>query len=149
MKRWFVLGLVLILLLTLSSFALAGDRQRGRWEGVAIGLGAVTLYNFFQYGQFSPVILPHGAYGKPIHPYSAPAAVRPPSGHWEIRRIWIPESREKVWIPGHYRHGYWVKGHYEVRVHPGHYVERKLWVEGPRYHSSGIIFRGNLYATQP
>ena len=134
MKRWAIIGLVAVMLLTLSSVSFAGDRARGRWEGFAMGLGAVTLYNLFQHGHFSPVIPTHRAHER--HIYYHPPVVHKPSGHWEIRREWIPERRERVWIPGHYEDGYWVKGHYEVRVFPGYYVEHTVWVEDPPYERS-------------
>ncbi|NIS60155.1 MAG: hypothetical protein GTO13_05450 [Proteobacteria bacterium] len=127
MKRRIILALVAVVLLSLSSVSFAGDRQRGRWEGVAIGLGAITLYNLFHHGYPLPVIPPHGIYERHIS-YPPPVLHRP-SGHWEIRREWVPERRERIWIPGHYEDGYWVKGHYEVRIFPGYYVERELWVE--------------------
>lgn len=130
MKRWALMGLVALTVCALSSVSFAGDRQRGRWEGFAIGLGAVTLYNLFEHGQFSPVIPPHRPDRTHVH---HPPVVHEPSGHWEIEREWIPEQREQVWIPGHREDGYWVKGHYEVRVYPGHYVERKVWVEDYPY----------------
>jgi len=130
MKKWASIGLVFTLLLTLSTVSYAGDRQRGRWEGVAIGLGAVTLYNLFQHGYPSPIILPHHGYPRPI--YHRPPAVHRPSGHWEIHREWIPERRERVWIPGHYEDGYWVEGHNEERVYPGCFTsENRLHKEVP------------------
>lgn len=125
MKRWAIVGMVALMVLTLSSASFAGDLQRGRWEGFAIGLGAVTLYNLFEHGYFSPVIPPHRAHRIYVYP---PPVVHKPSGHWERHREWIPERRERVWISGHYEDGYWVKGHYEVRVYPGYYIERKVWV---------------------
>jgi hypothetical protein len=139
MKRRVLIGLVALMVFTLSSVSFAGDRQRGRWEGVAIGLGAVTLYNLFEHGLFSPVIPPRRPYG--THVYSPPV-VHEPSGHWEIEREWIPEERERVWIPGHYEDGYWVKGHHEVRVYPGHYVERKVWVEHQSYRHGPKVKNG-------
>jgi hypothetical protein len=135
MKRWGVIGLVVVMLVTLMSVSFAGDRQRGRWEGFAIGLGAVTLYNLFGHGQFSPVIPPHRVVEKRV--YHHPPWISGPSGHWEIHRQWVPENRVRVWVPGHHENGYWVKGHYEVRIYPGHYVRRKIWVKQRpyRYHS--------------
>lgn len=125
MKRWVMMGLVAVMFFTHSTVSFADDRGRGRWEGIAIGLGAVTLYNLFQHGQFSPVITPQRV-------YQSPPVVCQPSGHWEIHRQWIPERREYVRIPDHYEGGYWVKGHHEVRIYPGYYEDRKVWVEGPR-----------------
>jgi hypothetical protein len=131
MKRWVVIGLVAVMFLSFSSVSFAGDRQRGRWEGFAIGLGAVTLYNLFGHGVFSPVVPPHRSYE--THVYHHPPVVHEPSGHWETRQEWIPERRERVWVPGHYEDGYWVKGHYEVRVYSGYYVDRRVWVEHRPY----------------
>ncbi len=132
MKRWMMVGLLAVMIFTSASFTFADDRVRGRWEGIAIGLGAASLYNLFQHGQLSPVILPRRAtYERPGHHYPPP--VCEPSGHWEIQRQWIPERRENLWIPSHYEGGYWVPGHYEVRVYPGYYEEHRFWVEGPRY----------------
>jgi hypothetical protein len=133
MKRWVIIGLLVVgMLLNSVSLSFADDRVRGRWEGVAIGLGAVTLYNLFQYGHPSPVIPPnHSYYGGPVH--HAPPVVSQPAGHWEIHRAWIPERREHVWIPAHYENGYWVSGYYQVRVYPGYYEERRAWVEGRAY----------------
>jgi hypothetical protein len=131
MKRWVVVGLVALMLLTVSSVSFAGDRQRGRWEGFAIGLGAVTLYNLFQHGQFSPVIPPQRAYESHVDHH--PVVIHRPAGHWEVTQEWIPETRERIWVPDHHEGGYWVKGHYEVRVYPGYYEERRVWVEGRPY----------------
>ncbi len=73
MKRWVIVGLLVVgMLISSLSPSFAGDRARGRWEGVAIGLGAVTLYNVFQYGYPSPVIPPQPShYAGPVH-YSPP-----------------------------------------------------------------------------
>ncbi len=116
-----------MLFVALASPSFAGDRGRGRWEGFAIGLGAVTLYNLFEHGKFSPVIPPHGGYER--HRHYHPPVVYEPSGHWEIRKEWIPERRERIWVPGHYENGYWVKEHYEVRVYPGYWEKHRVWVE--------------------
>ena len=133
MKRWVIIGLLVIgMLLNSLSISFAGDRVRGRWEGVAIGFGAVTLYNLFQYGYPSPVIPPyHTHYG--VSAYSSPPVVCQPAGHWEVRRVWISERREHVWVPAHYENGYWIEGYYQVRVYPGYYEERKVWIEGRAY----------------
>ncbi len=133
MKRWVVIGLLVLgMLLNSVSYSFADDRVRGRWEGVAIGLGAVTLYNLFQYGYPSPVLPPpHGYLRGPIHP--SPPVVYLPEGHWEIHRVWVPERREQFWVPAHYENGYRVRGYYQVRVYPGYYEERKVWVAGVGY----------------
>jgi len=81
MKRWVIVGLLVVgMLFNSVSFSFASDRVRGRWEGVAIGLGAVTLYNLFQYGHPSPVIPPpHSHYGVPAH--QPPPPVYQPASH--------------------------------------------------------------------
>jgi hypothetical protein len=133
MKRWVFVGLLVLgMLLNSVSYCFADDRVRGRWEGVAIGLGAVTLYNLLQYGYPSPIIPPpHSHYGAPLH--HSPPVVSRPAGHWAIHRVWIPERREHVWVPAHYENGYWVSGYYQVRVSPGYYEEQKVWVAGGGY----------------
>ncbi|MEJ2039661.1 MAG: hypothetical protein P8X55_12130 [Desulfosarcinaceae bacterium] len=113
-----------------SAPALAGSPQQHRWEGVAIGIGAVLLGKaLFDASQ---------------RPYAAPApqpavvqyhhAPRPaPSGHWEIRKQWVAPVYKKVWNPGHYnRHGRWVTGQWlQVEVESGYWVEKQVWV--PRF----------------
>ena len=127
MKRWAVIGLVVVMFLVFSTVSFAGGRDQGRLEGIVIGLGAVTLYNLIGHGVPSPVIPAGRAHERDVY-HCPPPAAEPP-GHWEIRREWVPEQRERVWIPGHDEDGYWVEGHYEVRIHPGYYLERRVWVE--------------------
>jgi hypothetical protein len=130
MKRWVMIGSLALMLIPQSSLSWADDRVRGRWEGIAIGLGAVSLYNLFQHGQLSPVIPSQRSYPeRRIDRY--PPVICEPFGHWEIRPQWVPERKDYLWIPDHQEGRYWVKGHYEVRIYPGHYEERKVWVEGP------------------
>jgi len=132
MKRGAIIGLIVGMLLAQSSLSFAGDRVRGRWEGVAIGLGAATLYNLFAHGRPSPVIPPpRSHYSKPVPCY--PPVVQAPAGHRENQRVWIPERRETVWVSSHYINGNLVSGHYEVRIFPGYYEDRRIWVEGPVY----------------
>ncbi|NIM98903.1 MAG: hypothetical protein GTO24_12725 [candidate division Zixibacteria bacterium] len=149
MKRRILVGLIGAMVLALASVSFAGDRAKGRWQGFAIGLGAVTVYNLFENGIFSPVIPPRRAnvhhhrpvvYKTPV--YHHPPVVHEPSGHWEIHGEWIPEREEHVWVPGHYENGYWVKGHHEVRILPGYYEERKVWVEDPPYEPSSLVKEG-------
>jgi len=125
MKKTFAL-IVLAALFTLSltsTPALAGDLQRGRWQGVAIGLGVAALGH---------AILNHHvaveAHPAPVYTYRhRPPVVR---GHWEVRREWVPPERERVWNPGHYnRRGRWVPGHWtEIVTQPGYWREDKVWV---------------------
>ncbi len=133
MKRIVIIGLIVGMLLAQSTFSFAGDRVRGRWEGVAIGLGAVSLYNLFSHGQLSPVIPPPKPYYERPVQHHPPVVVYQPAGHWEVRRVWVSERRLTVWVPGYYANGYQVCGHYEVQGYPGYYEDRRVWVEGPIY----------------
>jgi hypothetical protein len=114
----------------------ASAKARGRWEGLAIGLGAVSLYNLFSYGTFSPVVPPGGAYGaysqaptvvyqQPTVVYQQPAVVYqqapvvygPPSNR-PVYEEYEDDCRgpETVWVPGHWRtRRHWVPGHWEYR----------------------------------
>ena len=132
MKRLVIIGLAVVTLLSQSSLSFADDRVRGRWEGVAIGLGVASLFHLFAHGQPSPVIPPPRPYYERPIPYYPPV-VSAPAGHWGIQRVWIPERQEAVWVPSYYLNGYLVQGHYEVRVYPGYYKDRNVWVEGPIY----------------
>ena len=119
-----VLGLMILV-----PQAHAGNKQRSRWEGVAIGLGAAVL---------GSALLGH--YNRP-KPAPAPAYVPPPEptyryshrrhrGHWEIRKTWVAPVYERVWNPGHYnRKGRWVKGGYiRIEVEPGYWEKERVWV---------------------
>lgn len=72
----------------------------------------------------------------PVIVSPAPRAYYPPPreeyvpGHWEMRREWVPGTRENVWVSGyHDRWGRRVPGHYEQRQSPGYYEQRRVWVE--------------------
>lgn len=109
--------------------ALAGNKQRHRWEGVAIGVGAAILGH--------AIIQSHRA--EPQHPvvYAPPQPIYrhypgpgPRHGHWESRRIWVPPSYETVWNPGHYNpKGHWVPGHWiTIQTTGGHWTHERVWV---------------------
>jgi hypothetical protein len=51
-------------------------------------------------------------------------------GHWEVRKVWVPPSTEKVWNPGHYnRRGHWVRGQWiEIERRRGYWKKEKVWV---------------------
>ncbi|MCP4107191.1 MAG: hypothetical protein GY749_16895 [Desulfobacteraceae bacterium] len=136
MKKLSVYFIVFVLCFTLSATsALAGSKQRHRWEGVAIGVGAAILGHAIIKNQErqrpEPVVAKEPRY------YPAPP---PPSyhrkhyrnhrGHWEYKKVWVAPVYEKVWNPGHYnRHKKWVKGKWiRIEVEPGHWVKEKVWV---------------------
>jgi hypothetical protein len=112
-------SLVCFFLIIPSSWA--GAKQRHRWEGAAMGIGAAflghALYNQY-YSQYTPAPVYH----KPPK--------RRPRGHWEHTKVWIPASYEKAWNPGHYnKKGRWVSGRWiKIEKEPGHWVKERIWV---------------------
>jgi hypothetical protein len=136
MKRWILAGMVGVIALTLASVSFAGDRAKGRWEGVAIGLGVVTVYNLLEHGVLSPVIPSHPAcekhvyYHSPVvyrtHVYRRPPLGRERLGHWEICRERIP--KKPIHLHGDRSHG--IK---YFRIPPGHLPppgECRVWYRG-------------------
>jgi len=75
MKRLLVLMLAVALVAASSLPVHASPKAVGRWQGVAIGLGAVSLYNLFNYGAFTPVVPPRYAVPAPAVVYSAPPVI--------------------------------------------------------------------------
>lgn len=108
-----------------SSSALAGSKQRHRWEGVAIGVGAAILGHAI-YQSHRAEHAPQVVYVEPVQRYHH----RSRHGHWEWQEIWVPPSYEKTWNPGHYnRKGHWVRGHWiEVQTTGGHWTRERIWV---------------------
>lgn len=113
----------------LTASAWAGKKDRYRWEGIAIGVGAVMLG--------------HALLNQHHHFHQAPGPIHHPPvprfrGHWEVRRVWIPPIHERVWNPGHYNHkGRWVHGRWiEVVKEPGYWGEKRVWVRRPYYRYS-------------
>ena len=93
----------------------AGNVQRNRWEGVAIGIGAAilgsALINHHRHAQPPPAVVYH-----PPAPRHRPRAYyhKPPyprHKRWETRKIWVPPTYKRVWNPAHYnQYGQWVSG---------------------------------------
>ena len=132
----------------------AGNVQRSRWEGLAIGIGTAILgsaiYSQYKndhqqsYAAYSPAPSPGGdsfAYNGPGHhpgfkqhrrhdyrKHYDRRHHRP--GHWEVRKEWVPPTYKKVWNPGHYsRRGEWVTGHWiEIEDVAGYWTETRVWV---------------------
>jgi len=126
MKRMLVMLLALCLALSWVVPAQAGAKAVGRWEGLAIGLGAVSLYNLFSYGAFTPVVPPYAApamvYQAPPVIYQVPPVVYeqppmgcpPPAYYDEGPPGYGYGGPERVWVPGHWeRHHRWTPGHWE------------------------------------
>ncbi len=119
--------------------ALAGSKQRRRWEGVAIGIGAAILgHALINKGRHhrDERRVDRGACYAPPPRRHRPAPVynsSPPQcrrGHWEARKAWVPPTYKKVWNPGHYNHRReWVPGQWiKIIDQEGHWVEDRVWV---------------------
>jgi len=131
-KNLFALLLTAILCVSLLIPSVwAGSKQRHRWQGVAIGLGAAILGNalfnhnhneYYSHRKPSPVVVPG-------YNYNPPESRRHP-GYWQMRKKWIPPVYKKSWNPGHYNHrGKWVPGHWiEIVARPGCWTKTRVWV---------------------
>lgn len=130
------LSILLITALLCVSFlipsAWAGSKQKHRWEGVAIGIGATILgcalfkqyHDDTYYSHHKPAVVPAPAYRHPPPRYSRHR------GDWEMRKEWVPPTHKRVWNPGHYnRRGEWVAGQWlEIVDRPGYWTEVRVWV---------------------
>ena len=121
-NKFFIALFATILCITfLAPSAWAGKKQRYRWQGAAIALGAAILGNaIYNNRDFGP--------SPSTHNYSPPPPRR--NGHWEIRRVRVRPSYERVWNQGHYnRRGRWIRGHRtRILKEPGHSFEKRVWV---------------------
>jgi hypothetical protein len=121
-KNLFILILATVFFFSfISSPAWAGSRQQYRWEGVAIGIGAAILGNAILNDIYSRPRT------EPVYSYSPPPR---PSGHWEMRSIWVPGTEKRVWNPAHYSHqGRWVRGTWIMVVDsPGYWTKERVWI---------------------
>jgi len=154
-NKFFIALFATILCITfLAPSAWAGKKQRYRWEGAAIALGAAILGNaIYNNRDFGPSPSTHNYSPPPprrnghweirrnaiynnrdfgpspsTHNYSPPPPRR--NGHWEIRRVRVRPSYERVWNQGHYnRRGRWIRGHRtRILKEPGHSFEKRVWV---------------------
>jgi hypothetical protein len=132
-KLLFSIVVALIAIVLTSSSVLAGSKQRHRWEGVAIGVGAAILGHAI-YQTHKVERQPQVVYvqPEPNRHYRHRHPPRHPRGHWEWQKIWVPPTYEKVWNPGHYnRKGRWVPGHWiEVQTSAGCWTKERVWVAG-------------------
>ena len=114
----------------------AGNVQRNRWEGLAIGIGAAILGKVIfdhvqQQRRSSGAVYGHHRYPEPH--YGPPHRH---SGHWEIRKVWVPPVYKRVWNPGHYnRKGRWVSGKWiKIEKQPGYWKKERIWIS-ERFHA--------------
>ena len=124
--------------------ALAGSKQKHRWEGVAIGLGAAAILSgaFINHHHRDVVtervtVIDRGRsscepdrydrHDRRHHDDPLPPRGR---GHWEIRKIWVPPVIERVWNPSHYNHrNEWIPGEWiEIERESGYWQEERIWV---------------------
>lgn len=99
-------------------------RNRHMIQGAAIGIGAFMLGKALHDHARRPPLVAR----LPVERYEPPPP--PQYGHWEIRRVWVPPTYQRVWNPGHYnRRQHWVPGRWiEMVDRPGFWDEQKVWV---------------------
>lgn len=121
----------------------AGSKQRRRWEGVAIGIGAAILghaliNNHNRHRDNAAAIRDRGkSCYIPPRPRSCrrevcrPCRGRSCRGHWEVKKVWVPPTYKEVWNPGHYnRRGKWVPGQWiKIVAEEGRWAEDKVWIK--------------------
>lgn len=143
-------GLTAILLLVLiGTPAAAGSRERGRFEGFALGFGAAVLghallHHHHASGHYHAPVdrhppqrkhfdhRPHGLHKPPIDRHSPRHRYDRRRGHWELQRIWVPPVYKKKWKPGHRNpRGRWIPGCWSrVTVSRGYWKKERIWVVG-------------------
>ena len=130
MKKIITVFLVVIFFLSLAApSAFAGSKQRHRWQGVAIGLGAAILGHALINNSRSDscpdrvVVTDRDDHW---HGYSDHRR----RGHWEIRKVWVDPIYERVWNPAHYDpYGEWISGRYiTIEKEPGYWSHERVWV---------------------
>lgn len=129
MKKIIILSIVTMFFLSLAvPSAEAGSKQRHRWEGVAIGLGAAILGHALINNSCAPPPERSVVIDRDCHRPSYSHHYR--GGHWEVRKIWVAPVCEKVWNPGHYNHCHqWVPGQYiTIEKAPGYWAKERVWV---------------------
>ena len=128
-KLGLCLFVVLISTVLATSSALAGSKQRHRWEGVAIGVGAAILGHAIYQAHRSDQP-PQVVYVQPEPPRKHGRGHGSRHGHWEWQKTWVPPTYEKVWNPGHYdRGGHWVSGHWiDVQTSEGYWTKERVWI---------------------
>ncbi|MDM8514586.1 hypothetical protein QUF76_00170 [Desulfobacterales bacterium HSG16] len=145
MKKLIITILIIVFsasLFTTQSFA--GSKQKHRWEGVAIGLGAAALGGAILSNSRSKDNNRAVGYNNAPCYYPAPSRPhrkknvsrhprkhkRPKRGHWEVRKVWVAPVHERVWNPAHYnRRNEWVKGSWiSVEQQPGYWKKDRVWI---------------------
>lgn len=135
----FIIGMLVggLTLVMISSTAWAGNVQRNRWEGVALGVAATllgqALLDHHRVVQYGPAPVPRTVQpSRDYHDTRSPAfghrvPKHPEKQHYQ--RVWVPPVYKKVWNPGHYnRRGRWLPGHWvQTQLKPGHWRKERVW----------------------
>ncbi len=134
-KRNIVIIMVVVIFCVslMAPSAWAGPKQRHRWEGVAIGVGAYILGSALLNQH---VNARHYWPPEPVYPHAPPPPppeycyTPPPRECWEIEKIWVPPAYKEVWNPDHYnKHGRWVPGRWiEIIDEPGYWRQERVLV---------------------
>lgn len=159
------IGLFVSLMLSLPS-AWAGSKQRHRWEGAAMAVGAAAIGGALLGIPPVPVPVPvfinnaapryqcrdtnycntvpdrrYRDRGRVQYKHDSRLNVNCRvscrnhcCGRWEVRKVWVPPSYERVWNPGHYnRRNEWVPGAW-IRVQKcgGYWTTERVWVSSRR-----------------
>ena len=157
-RKSIISGLLIVVFLTgiASTPAAAGSRERGRFEGFALGLGAAFLghslmHHYRTHQHYKAPIdrhpprrhhhhpkhyhhRHHGYHKPPVHRHGPRRHFQHRRGHWEFQRVWVPPTYKKVWQPGYYnRRGRWIPGCWvKEPVSRGYWEKRKVWVAGSK-----------------
>lgn len=124
MKKLIILSMMTVFFLSLSTGPVfAGSKERYRWQGAAIGIGAAILGSaIINSYKSEPVrVIEHETH---YYSYPPPRCQR----SCEPRRVWVPPVNEQVWNPGHYdQYGRWISGQYILLERaPGYWVEERV-----------------------
>lgn len=145
-KKRFIIGLLVgcLTFVMIGSTAFAGNVQRNRWEGVAIGVAATllgqALLDNHRASYYQPAPAPKAV--PPQHGYRSPAYGRgyhKAANHRSFQKVWVPPVYKRVWNPGHYNPGgHWIQGHWiEKQIAPGYWTKQPVWSareRGPHGH---------------
>jgi len=115
----------------------AGNIQRNRWEGVAIGVGAAVLGGIlWNHAKNDRQDAPATYQRRPPYPAQKGYYPKGPAGRWEVRKVWVSPKYKNVWNPGHYnRRGRWMPGQWiRVEKRPGYWKKERIRVAEKGHH---------------
>ncbi|MFC1814088.1 hypothetical protein ACFL03_15500 [Thermodesulfobacteriota bacterium] len=52
------------------------------------------------------------------------------NGHWQVKKVWVPPKRHRVWKPGYSNSiGHWVPGRWIItKVERAYLTEKRVWI---------------------